>query len=65
LKESELEQFLIEVLKKKPSADLLSAVTETVRGPRLSEEEYISLERRQNSRCALCGCVLTRSAGPR
>src|SRR5690242_6981951 len=50
LKESELEQYLTEVLRKKPSKELLAAVSETVRGPRLSEEELIRLEESQNGR---------------
>jgi 5-methylcytosine-specific restriction endonuclease McrA len=64
LKESERAAFLAQVLGTHPSAELLEQVAETARGPRLKEEEYITLELAQNGRCALCGCPLTPAVGP-
>ncbi len=64
LKPNEIEQFLIVVLKKNPSPELLAAVSNTTRGPRLSEDELIKLEEQQNGRCALCGCFLLPAVGP-
>lgn len=64
IKDSQVVDFVREVLGRWPSAEFLRLLQKSARGPRLAEEELIELENRQNGRCALCGRFLGRGANP-
>lgn len=63
LKAEQIPAFLTEVLGEKPSLQFVERVSYAVRGPRISEDDYLAIEREQNGRCALCGSVLGGKAG--
>lgn len=66
LQDWEVSGFLTRRIGRTPEADLLERVfrawQQTQRQRRLSEEEFMSLEESQNSRCATCGRLLDASA---
>lgn len=64
VKSTALPAFLTEVLGHQPSADLLEAITRRPRAARLGDDTILDIEIRQNSRCAVCGRFLTKSAQP-
>lgn len=64
VKSAELSAFLSEVLGHQPTAELLEAITRRPRAGKLGDETILEIERRQNSRCSVCGRFLTRSAQP-
>jgi 5-methylcytosine-specific restriction endonuclease McrA len=64
LKESQIAEYVQEVMGQVPDAALIEAVEVSRRGPRLNNDEYVALEKGQNYRCAVCGQPLTKLADP-
>ncbi|MDM0116143.1 HNH endonuclease signature motif containing protein [Variovorax sp. J22R133] len=64
LKEDAKAAYMTALLGTPPSEEHLALATRSLRKRRLTEEEVISLEIRQGSRCALCGVLLVRDANP-
>jgi 5-methylcytosine-specific restriction endonuclease McrA len=64
LRDRQIPAFVELVMGSTPSQDLVERVTVVQRGVRLSTDEVLSLEAKQNYRCALCGTPLTRVAHP-
>jgi 5-methylcytosine-specific restriction endonuclease McrA len=64
LKDVEIVRFLTDILGRVPPQALVDRLLEAQRGARLSEQDFIALERKQNGRCALCGVVLARRVRP-
>jgi hypothetical protein len=64
LKDRQIVDYLTEVVGSVPPQELIDRVRMAPRGPRLTEEAVIEIEKRQNYRCAICGVVLTRSSNP-
>jgi 5-methylcytosine-specific restriction endonuclease McrA len=59
LREEQIPEFLLLVLGRQPSAELVENVKVVRRDIRLAEDERIILEERQGLGCALCGSKLT------
>lgn len=64
LKDAQLRAFLIELLGRVPSDELIERVLRENRGPALDDDEYLRLEQDQQGRCALCGEILVPSVRP-
>jgi hypothetical protein len=64
LRPSQALEYLELILGSSPDPELLDRISISQRGPRLTTEERIALERQQNGRCALCGRILERGAHP-
>jgi hypothetical protein len=66
LKGHQLEQYLRDILHDTPSEELMEWIQrDGRRRRRLSDDEYLELERRQNARCAVCGIPLVSGVRPR
>ena len=61
---ADVPSYLKRVLRADPPLELVERVLRKPRAVKLSEEEQLELEARQNLRCALCGALLTRLAEP-
>lgn len=64
LRPPEVVEYLRQATGSDPSPQLIELVRETGRGPRLSDGDVMTLEQRQNFRCALCGVPLGVIAQP-
>jgi 5-methylcytosine-specific restriction endonuclease McrA len=64
LTDKQVPGFLELVTGHPPSEELIESVTVVRRGVRLSREEVMDLEFKQNYRCAICGTTLSKAVGP-
>jgi 5-methylcytosine-specific restriction endonuclease McrA len=64
LSDRQVPAFVHLVTGRAPSDDLVERVSVVRRGVRISSDEIMVLEARQNFRCAVCGVILHRVVGP-
>jgi 5-methylcytosine-specific restriction endonuclease McrA len=64
LTDRQIPDFLRHVTGKIPNDELIESVTVVRRAVRLTADEVLGLEAKQNFRCAVCGAVLLRIAEP-
>lgn len=64
LRDKQIPGFIELVTGSVPTEKLVDRVTVVQRGVRLSHDDVLSLEEKQNYRCAICGTPLTRVAHP-
>lgn len=62
--ETQVDQYLTDLLKRRPTSEELALSRRAQRRRRLTESEIAILEKQQNARCRLCGTFLDLAANP-